>query len=509
MLTSLLAQSLMLQQGSSPAKAVYEQCRPSVVSIEAKTAKGRATGSGFFYGDGRTVVTALHVVIDATKVVIRDLRGRTWEPVTIAWDAAGDIAILTLAVNSGHKGLTHGPSQEVHVGDDIYVIGDPLGLEATLSTGIVSALRKEEDVPYVQISAPISHGSSGGPVLDRRGRVIGIVDAFEKDGQNLNIAISSQVAKWIQARNDAILFSRFVEIVSEASQEGSSGYESKRSSTDNPRSTDGDSSSNSAEKIKTELRVKLAAFFSDILTRVFIASDRWILAWDSNQPTDATGRKRLTPCYEELTEYLNMAEKFVLEDLANELEQAGLDSTYRKELQASFNSFQRVCEEAHEAENAWYLRSRSDEEANSRLWESQASQRVRRMQALGEFRDALTAGGVEFRNQCFGEMPPAIYCSSFLKFFLGFPDYDLQSEVLVRAGRSSYKLQNGALEPGSPLRTGDRIVGVAIRGDATFLAVASWKDLKTFVTTRWTTNKYKDAIIRVKRGGGLVDIDQL
>jgi S1-C subfamily serine protease len=85
--------------------------------------------------------------------------------------------------------LSLGDSTKVAVGDEIYVIGNPQGLEGTFSQGIVSSIRKIGTDTLLQITAPISPGSSGGPVLDSKGEVIGVAVATFKGGQNLNFAI--------------------------------------------------------------------------------------------------------------------------------------------------------------------------------------------------------------------------------------------------------------------------------------------------------------------------------
>jgi hypothetical protein len=85
--------------------------------------------------------------------------------------------------------LPLGDSETVAVGDEVYVVGNPLGLEGTFSNGIVSAIREIDGQKILQITAPISPGSSGGPVFDQRGEVIGIAVATFRGGQNLNLAI--------------------------------------------------------------------------------------------------------------------------------------------------------------------------------------------------------------------------------------------------------------------------------------------------------------------------------
>jgi len=88
---------------------------------------------------------------------------------------------------------------QVEIGDEVYAIGNPEGLEATLSQGIISGIRQLGGNRYFQISAPISHGSSGGTILDKSGEVIAVAVGVLGSGQNLNFAIPiSEVAALIK-----------------------------------------------------------------------------------------------------------------------------------------------------------------------------------------------------------------------------------------------------------------------------------------------------------------------
>lgn len=100
-------------------------------------------------------------------------------------DEKNDIALLRV-VGAEAPSLPLGDSQKVAVGDEVYVAGNPEGLEGTFSEGIVSAIRGTR---LLQITAPISPGSSGGPVMNQRGEVIGFAAGGREKGQNLNFAI--------------------------------------------------------------------------------------------------------------------------------------------------------------------------------------------------------------------------------------------------------------------------------------------------------------------------------
>lgn len=171
---------------------LYELHRDAVVTIEVRTKDKIVTGTGFFYKNGKTIVTCHHVVKDAGQIRIKGTKGREWAPSRIRLDANSDTAVLHLAHDSKQRAIPHAPSDAIRVGNDVVVIGSPFGLEGSLTTGVVSASRSLRSVPIVQITAPISRGSSGSPVLDRHGRVLGMVSFTLATGQNLNMAIQSK-----------------------------------------------------------------------------------------------------------------------------------------------------------------------------------------------------------------------------------------------------------------------------------------------------------------------------
>ena len=145
-------------------------------------------GSGFFVSTG-IIATNAHVIEGAssgTAKLIGD--DRTMQILgTVAIDRHSDLALLK--VNSPAPPLVLGLSASPTVGDNVYVVGSPLGLEGTFSEGIVSGIRRIEADSVLQMTAPISPGSSGGPVMDGSGAVIGIAVATFKNGQNLNLAV--------------------------------------------------------------------------------------------------------------------------------------------------------------------------------------------------------------------------------------------------------------------------------------------------------------------------------
>lgn len=163
---------------------------PSVVLIVAENSKTRESklGSGFFVR-GDLIVTNYHVVKGALKITVK-LVGREAEhdAEVVAYNAAKDVAILKVDRILARP-LSLGDINDVGVGDEVYVIGNPEGLEATMSQGIVSGIRRIEGSRLFQITAAVSHGSSGGPVLGKSGEVIGVAVGSLSSGQNLNFAI--------------------------------------------------------------------------------------------------------------------------------------------------------------------------------------------------------------------------------------------------------------------------------------------------------------------------------
>lgn len=173
---------------------LVRRVKPSVVSVLTYDAKGEPliSGSGFFIRPGE-VVTNSHVIRGAHRVEIHTLegKGRTY-PVAGAFavDEEADLALLSVdlpAERSRPLTLTNTLPDE---GEQVFVIGNPLRLEGSVSDGIVSAVREVPDLGHIiQITAPVSHGNSGSPLFNMNGQVIGIVTVKVTNGQNINLAL--------------------------------------------------------------------------------------------------------------------------------------------------------------------------------------------------------------------------------------------------------------------------------------------------------------------------------
>ncbi len=195
LLVGVMLTSLSVAHADQPLVDLVKKVKPCVVLIETfdKDNKPIGQGSGFFIDNKGRLITNHHVIEGAYSATIKTSAGKEY-PVQgiVAKDTEADV--VKLVVNLPDANITflnlsvNVPSE----GEDIVVIGNPLGLESSVSTGIVSAVR---DIPafgkIIQITAPISSGSSGSPVINSKGEVIGIATRCVTEGQNLNFAIPS------------------------------------------------------------------------------------------------------------------------------------------------------------------------------------------------------------------------------------------------------------------------------------------------------------------------------
>lgn len=175
-------------------------------------------GSGFFVRDSE-VASNLHVVEGAARgyaKVVGQKAKYDIEGVT-AIDVERDLVILKISSVRAAP-LVLGKSESVQVGESIYAVGNPQGLEGTFSQGIISSIRKVSSDTLLQITAPISPGSSGGPVLNQSGEVIGVSVATFTGGQNLNFAIPSIYLKKLLTKSSTI---QPLTLVSSAKAQGS------------------------------------------------------------------------------------------------------------------------------------------------------------------------------------------------------------------------------------------------------------------------------------------------
>lgn len=165
-------------------------------------------GSGFIVPGGR-IVTSLHVVAGANAVVVKTSSGAEHVVQGVrAFDRTEDLAVLDAGIKAPGLALANGLDEAP--GSPVVIVGNPEGLEGTVSTGVISGKRMTRSgTVLLQVDAPISPGSSGGPVLDRNGRVIGVVEMFFTHGQNLNFAVPGRYVERLLASSNPMSMTAF------------------------------------------------------------------------------------------------------------------------------------------------------------------------------------------------------------------------------------------------------------------------------------------------------------
>ena len=171
--------------------AVYEAVSPAVVNITNRSyvymfrqaVPQEGTGSGFVYDAERHIVTNYHVVEDAEELLVTLASGQVYEAEIVGTDPSNDLAVIRIDAGANlPEPVALGDSDELRVGQFVLAIGNPFGLEQTLTTGVVSALGRVIESPEdnrfigeaIQTDAAINPGNSGGPLLDLKGHVIGV-----------------------------------------------------------------------------------------------------------------------------------------------------------------------------------------------------------------------------------------------------------------------------------------------------------------------------------------------
>ncbi len=200
----------LLDAYSSAVIGVVERAGPAVVSLEVSQRGPSGAGSGFVVTPDGYILTNSHVVSNARKIRVRTPAGEVVDARVVGDDPATDLAVIradasALAGATGtvpYLPIDGGLSPKV--GQLAVAIGNPLGFESTVSTGVVSALGRSlrgrgnrliDGV--IQHTAPLNPGNSGGPLLDTRGRVIGVNTAIIARSQNLGFAIAVELAAWV------------------------------------------------------------------------------------------------------------------------------------------------------------------------------------------------------------------------------------------------------------------------------------------------------------------------
>ena len=183
---------------------VVESVSPAVVSIAGRGQEARfGSGSGFIITSDGFAVTNSHVVAGRTRLIAETNEGDLVDANVVGDDPATDIALLKL-VSCELPHVKIGDSSLLRVGQLVIAMGSPLGLQSTVSTGVVSAtgrsMRSQSGrmiESIIQHSAPINPGNSGGPLVDTRGHVTGVNTAVIAMAQGIGFAVPSNTAQWV------------------------------------------------------------------------------------------------------------------------------------------------------------------------------------------------------------------------------------------------------------------------------------------------------------------------
>ncbi|MBL0213755.1 MAG: serine protease [Myxococcales bacterium] len=206
------------------AKDIVQQSTDAIVRIEAGDEKnGEKIGTGFILDKSGLIATNLHVVAGSASIKIKLHDGTPYQVFQIAGiDPGRDLAVLRIKPLKPLQTVRLGDSEQMTAGDQIVAIGNPLGVfDYSVSSGLISQVRPvcdstEDRCPpgglkLLQISAPISQGSSGGPLFNQFGEVVGITTLIVAQGQAINFAVPGNYLKALVAQPIAIAMDKFAE----------------------------------------------------------------------------------------------------------------------------------------------------------------------------------------------------------------------------------------------------------------------------------------------------------
>jgi serine protease Do len=243
------------------AKDIVNQSSPAIVFVEVGEGDVRQTGTGFILDKSGLIATNFHVVRGNKSIRVKLYGGETYQVQQIdGIDPGRDLALLRITPAKALPTVRLGDSAAMSAGDQVIVIGNPLGIfDYSVSSGLVSQVRpvctKEmvaihdqnaarfeelaskpalsdaekvellrigciQELTYFQISAPISQGSSGGPLFNQAGEVVGVTTAIINGGQNINLAIPTNYLKAIVAKPEPIALEEFAKKTKEAREPG-------------------------------------------------------------------------------------------------------------------------------------------------------------------------------------------------------------------------------------------------------------------------------------------------
>lgn len=169
--------------------ALYEKVNPAIVTVDANITEGQSSGSGFVLDDNGLIVTSLHVISGQDEVDVTTYSGQVYKGKVVSSQIDNDdLALIKIEPNEKLQTLKLGDFDKIKVGQKVVAIGNPFGFRGTMTVGIVSRIDYTKN--KIQTDAAINPGSSGGPLLNTKGEVIGISQSiYNPDNNQSNIGI--------------------------------------------------------------------------------------------------------------------------------------------------------------------------------------------------------------------------------------------------------------------------------------------------------------------------------
>lgn len=206
-------------------KTIIHEAEKHVVQIEGQSDQTTTTGSGFLYNDKGDIVTNAHVIAESDMIYVRTANAHLYPAAIVGIDDETDIAVLRVPELSGRSFIEIEKEKTTEIGDEIIALGSPHGFQNTVTLGIISGLDRNFSVDgydyknVYQISAQITHGNSGGPLINRySGKVIGVNSVGTEDGTiGFSIPIvevTEQIEQWSdEVDNDQLKFANITDMI--------------------------------------------------------------------------------------------------------------------------------------------------------------------------------------------------------------------------------------------------------------------------------------------------------
>ena len=211
---------------SMSARDIIDSSSPGIVRIEAGDAK---VGTGFIVDSTGLIATNLHVIEGEASIRVKLYKDPTEYPATViaGFDKGHDLALLRIKPKRPLPALRLGDSSAVSAGDRIYAIGNPLGVfDYSITDGLISQVRPlSPELTILQISAAISQGSSGGPLFNQFGEVIGVTTAIITQGQAINLAVPANYLRPMMKTQNAMPLDEFARVTRDTDEARTAGAE--------------------------------------------------------------------------------------------------------------------------------------------------------------------------------------------------------------------------------------------------------------------------------------------